>query len=234
MQTAITEELINSIATFFTQQQNIYGESIFLELPDFSQISVTTTVEDKVQDKICNECVLAKTRKTIVAGAGNENATFMLIGDVPSTKDDSMGIPFLGDAGDLLTKILVAIGFRREEIYLSNIIKCRPPNGREPRFDEMRRCLPRLEQEISLVKPKMILALGKTTARILLNCNENMEQLRNKFHNYRNIPLMVTYHPTSLLKKADLKRTVWEDVQKFRKEYDIVVGDKPAWRRPQK
>ena len=230
------ENLKTLTASFFEQQSQLYGDVVYVDLPDLScafqgGVDPAAPVE---QASECADCALAKTRKHYVPGAGNAAATLMIIGDVPSSVEDEQGLPFIGENGKLLDNILKAIGFDRSEVYVSNYIKCRPPNGRKPRQEEMQRCLPRLEAEIRRIKPRMILALGQSTGQLLLRKNLTIEQMRKQFHAYEDIPLMVTYHTSLLLKKPQWKRQVWDDVQRLRMEYDSVVGDKPIWRKAKK
>jgi len=231
-----TGNLLTLTASFFEQQGRLYGDTMYLDLPDLSMAFREQATEApeavEVESKCCVGCALAKTRKHMVPGAGNRAAKLMVIGDVPGAADDGQGLPFIGENGELLNNILKAIGFDRNDVYVSNLVKCRPPNGREPRQDEIQRCLPKLEAEIQEIRPQMILALGQSTGRLLLRKNLNIDQMRGVFHAYESIPLMVTYHPSLLIKNPQWKRPVWEDVQKLRVEYDSVVGDKPKWRSP--
>lgn len=171
--------------------------------------------------KKCQKCELHKSRKNFVFGVGNPNAKLMLIGEAPGAEEDLQGIPFVGRAGKLLTDILKAINFERDEVYIANILKCRPPNNRDPLPTERETCFPYLDKQIELIKPKLILCLGRIAANTLLGKNEPMSLLRggNKFM-FRNIPVMVTYHPAALLRNPNWKKGCWEDVQLVRKLYD--------------
>ena len=163
----------------------------------------------------------------LVFGVGNPTADLMLIGEAPGFYEDKQGEPFVGRAGQLLNKILEAINFKREDIYIANILKHRPPNNRDPQIKERKRSLPFLEKQIDLIQPKLILCLGRISAQTLLDTNESMGQLRGEFHKYRDqYELMVTYHPAALLRNPQWKRGTWEDVQKLRKRYD-ELGGKP-------
>jgi len=163
----------------------------------------------------------------LVFGVGNPDADLMLIGEAPGYHEDQQGEPFVGRAGQLLNDILKAINFKREDVYIANILKHRPPNNRDPLVDERRQSLPFLEKQIDLIQPKLILCLGRISAQTLLDINESMGQLRGTFHPYREkYELMVTYHPAALLRNPQWKRGTWEDVQKLRKRYD-ELGCKP-------
>ncbi len=166
---------------------------------------------------------LADTR--LVFGTGNPDADLMLIGEAPGLQEDRQGEPFVGKAGQLLNKILAAISFRREDVYISNILKHRPPNNRDPLPEERDRSLPYLYRQIELIQPKLILCLGRISAQTLLNTSEPMKNLRSRFHPFRDgVELLVTFHPAALLRNPAWKRDTWEDVQLLRKRYDELTG----------
>lgn len=168
----------------------------------------------------CQKCPLGKTRNKFVFGKGNPNADVMVIGEGPGADEDAQGEPFVGRAGKLLTDILIAINFSREEVYIGNIVKCRPPNNRTPLPEEMSKCLPYLKKQIELIQPKFILCLGLTAALGLLKKKDSLTNLRGNIFEFENAKVMVTYHPAALLRNPNWKRGCWEDVQKFRKLYD--------------
>ncbi len=172
--------------------------------------------------QICNcmKCALGKTRTKFVFGVGNPNADLMVIGEAPGADEDAQGIPFVGRAGQLLTKILEAIQFKREDVYIANILKCRPPENRKPNPEEVEQCEPYLWKQIDLIKPKLILCVGLTAAHTLLKTDESLTSLRASVHNYHGVPTFVTYHPAALLRNPNWKKPTWEDVQKLRKMYD--------------
>lgn len=173
--------------------------------------------------KNCTKCDLHKNRNNFVFGSGNPNAKVMVIGEGPGAEEDKQGLPFVGRAGQLLTDILKAIKFERDEVYIANIVKCRPPENRTPLPEEMETCIPYLKKQISLIQPKMILCLGLTAAKGLLRKKESLTALRGKFFEYEGIKVMVTFHPAALLRNPNWKRDCWEDVKKFRKMYDEIV-----------
>lgn len=187
---------------------------------------INTTSLDELFNATCNcqNCVLGKTRKTYVFGKGNPNAKVMLIGEGPGADEDIKGEPFVGKAGQLLTDILRAIKITREEVYIANIVKCRPPGNRTPEQDEIAACLPYLEKQIDLIKPALILCLGATAAFGLLKKKETLGRLRKTVFSYKNIQVMVTYHPAALLRNPAWKKDCWEDVQAFRALYDKREG----------
>lgn len=179
---------------------------------------------------LCEEADELKTDldgTNLVFGVGNPDADLMLIGEAPGAEEDRQGEPFVGAAGQLLNKILAAIGFAREDVYIANILKHRPPNNRNPNEEERTKSLPFLQKQIDLVDPKLILSLGKVSAQTLLGSNDTLGSMRGKFHTFRDTrELLATYHPAALLRHADWKRPTWEDVQMLRARYD-ELGCKP-------
>ncbi|MBK7104332.1 MAG: uracil-DNA glycosylase [Ignavibacteriae bacterium] len=187
---------------------------------NFSECNSVQSLYDSIHN--CQKCSLGKTRTNFVFGSGNPNAGVMIIGEAPGADEDKQGLPFVGRAGKLLTDILKAINFEREEVYIANILKCRPPNNRNPLPAEMTECTPYLYKQIDLVKPKAILLLGLISAGSLLNSKESLTKLRGNVYDINGIKTMVTYHPAALLRNPNWKRGCWEDVQKFRKLYDSL------------
>lgn len=161
----------------------------------------------------------------LVFGVGNPNADLMIIGEAPGAEEDKQGEPFVGKAGQLLDKILDAINFKRDEVYIANILKHRPPNNRNPKPEERERSLPFLLRQIDLIEPKLILAVGKVAAQTLLDKNLSLTKMRGEFHNFRGkYEVLATYHPAALLRHPKWKRPTWEDVQLLRKRYDTLNG----------
>jgi uracil-DNA glycosylase family 4 len=183
---------------------------------------VSATSIDDLNSQICTcvKCSLGVTRTNFVFGVGNPRADIVVIGEAPGADEDAQGEPFVGRAGQLLNKILEAIHFKREEVYICNILKCRPPNNRDPLPEEVEFCEPYLWKQMEIIKPKMILCLGRIAGQALLKTNDSLGALRGKFFDYRGIKLMVTYHPAALLRNPNWKKPAWEDVQLFRKTYD--------------
>jgi len=171
----------------------------------------------------CMGCPLGKTRTKLVYGAGNPHADVMFIGEAPGRDEDLKGEPFVGRAGQLLDKILAAINFTRDDIYIANILKCRPPGNRDPQPDEMKTCMPHLMEQIRLIKPKIICALGRISAQALLQTNTPLGKLRGQWHDFNGIPFIVTYHPAALLRFSSYKRPTWEDVLELRSKYDEMT-----------
>ncbi len=179
---------------------------------------------DELNSLICNctKCQLHKGRNNFVFGSGNPNADVVVIGEGPGAEEDKQGLPFVGRAGQLLTDILKAIKFKREEVYICNIVKCRPPDNRTPFPEEMETCIPYLKKQIGLIKPKLILCLGLTAAKGLLKKKDSLTSLRGKVFEYEGIKTMVTFHPAALLRNPNWKKDCWADVQMFRKLYDQI------------
>lgn len=167
--------------------------------------------------KRCQKCELSKTRKNIVIGEGPVPSKVMIIGEAPGYYEDIEGKPFVGNAGQLLTKMLKAINIKRDTVYITNIIKCHPPQNRNPLPSEIENCFPFLEQQIELIKPQAILTLGNFAIQTILNTQEGITRLRGKIYYYRHIPVIPTYHPAALLRNESLKRPAWEDLKLFRK-----------------
>ncbi|NIA30334.1 MAG: uracil-DNA glycosylase [Actinobacteria bacterium] len=170
--------------------------------------------------KNCRKCKLAETRYKFVFGEGNPNADIVLIGEAPGADEDRTGKPFVGAAGRLLTKILSAIQLTREEVFICNVLKCRPPQNRNPQEDEIHACEPYLYKQIELIRPQFVLCLGLFAAQTLLKTTRSLGELRGQVHTFRNAKLLVTYHPAALLRFPQYKRPTWEDVQLLRRLYD--------------
>ena len=165
----------------------------------------------------CTRCKLHTLgRRQIVFGVGNPSADLMFVGEAPGADEDIQGIPFVGRAGQLLTKIIEAIELRREDVYIANVIKCRPPENRNPDPDEVDTCEPFLFQQIDAIKPKVIVALGTFAAKALLKTQDSISRLRGRVYDYRGAKLIATFHPAFLLRSPDRKRDVWEDMKKVR------------------
>jgi DNA polymerase len=164
----------------------------------------------------CNACHLSSTRNRWVFGAGTAEAKVMVIGEAPGAEEDEQGLPFVGAAGQLLTKMLAAIKLdRNKDIFITNVLKCRPPENRSPESTEIQLCIPLLYRQIEIIKPKAILLLGRIAAHAVLGISESIANLRSKVHDYKGIPAMVIYHPAALLRNVQYKRPAWEDLQKF-------------------
>ena len=213
---------------FIKQQIDLGFDQVFLsEKPETSSVSISSSeeLEDFRQSiKNCQKCHLHKYRTNLVFGMGSAQANLMFVGEAPGREEDLQGKPFVGRAGQLLDKILKAIDFQREEVYIGNVLKCRPPENRDPLPDEVDKCEPYLLKQIEIIKPRIICALGRISAQVLLKTKLPLNQLRGKFHDYHGIKLLVTYHPAALLRYPQYKRQTWEDVQLLRKEHDKLLS----------
>lgn len=165
----------------------------------------------------CKECELHKTRRNVVFGAGSTKAELMFVGEAPGMEEDLQGLPFVGRAGQLLTKIIEAMGFQRKDVYIANVLKCRPPDNRNPLPAEILTCERYLIKQIELIKPRVICALGKFAAQTLLRTETPISKLRGHFQDYHGVMLMPTFHPAYLLRNPQDKGLVWEDMKKIKK-----------------
>ncbi|MEJ2719720.1 MAG: uracil-DNA glycosylase [bacterium] len=166
--------------------------------------------------KVCTKCALHKGRTHAVFGVGDPATRVMFIGEGPGRDEDLKGEPFVGRSGQLLTKILAAIDLRRKDVYITNIVKCRPPDNRDPLEEEVRCCEPYLVEQIELIQPRLICALGRVAAQWLLKTKDPLSALRNTDHEYCGIPVLVTYHPAALLRNPGLKKAAWEDFKRLK------------------
>ena len=197
-------------------------------------IAEKTKELEKIAEEVrrCCKCGLGSSRTNAVAGEGNPNARIMFVGEAPGADEDAQGRPFVGRAGQLLDKIIAAMGLKRSDVFIGNILKCRPPENRDPRPDEIINCFPFLQRQIEIIEPEIIVALGAPAARTLLNTNKPIGQLRGQFHEYYSgigrapVKLMPTYHTAYLLRSytPENRKRVWEDMKKVLTELDLPVS----------
>jgi uracil-DNA glycosylase len=166
----------------------------------------------------CQRCKLAPTRTNIVFGSGNPRAELVFVGEAPGFDEDEQGLPFVGAAGQLLTRIIESTGVKREDTYICNILKCRPPNNRNPEPDEVAQCSPFLKRQLAAIKPKIVCCLGKFSAQYLLQSADSITRLRGRFHDIDGMRVIATFHPAYLLRSPEKKREVWEDMKAIRAE----------------
>lgn len=210
-----------------SEEKNEKAEANPPELPLAERLAACKTL-----DELKELCITANELRTdlgntnLVFGVGNPGADLMIIGEAPGEQEDRQGEPFVGAAGQLLNKILDAIQFAREDVYIANILKHRPPGNRNPSASERERSLPYLLRQIDLIQPKVILCLGRVSGTTLLDRDDSLKNMRGKFYTFRGAELTVTYHPAALLRNPEWKRPTWEDVQQVRKRYD-ELGGKP-------
>lgn len=185
------------------------------EAPPLEQVTTTSTDWDALKARVahCTACALHQGRTQAVFGVGNRHPKLMIIGEAPGFYEDQQGEPFVGRAGQLLTAMLRAIGLQRQDVFIANILKCRPPNNRDPQVSEVSACTPFLTQQIALLQPQQLLAVGRIAAQFLLQQKTSLESLRQKQHAYGDsqIPLLVTYHPAYLLRNPADKAKAWQD-----------------------
>ena len=208
------------------QSQNEILEQNQIKTPEaesFTHSSKTTLEEIASKIARCTRCTLARTRNNVVPGMGVENPDVLVIGEGPGYDEDKQGLPFVGKAGILLDKMLAAIGLdRKTNCYIANIVKCRPPQNRDPFPQEQDACFSFLEAQINILKPKIILCMGKISSNKMLNQKSPIGTLRGQIFEYNNIPLMVTYHPSALLRNEQLKRPAWDDLKMFKAKLDEI------------
>ena len=171
----------------------------------------------------CSRCGLHRTRKSVVIGEGNLRSRLMFIGEAPGADEDRLGRPFVGRAGQLLTKIIAAMGLEREETYITNILKCRPPGNRNPEVDEISECLPFLEKQIEFIQPEIICTLGLFATQTLTGVRDPIGRMRGSTYEYRGIPLIPTYHPAACLRNPSSKKLVWEDIKRVMKQLGLSI-----------
>ncbi len=213
---------IEGIRGFLTQQAELgitdlpKGEGS--SLSEASGADLLGAFHDSIRE--CRKCRLFEGRRVVVFGSGHPDADLMFIGEAPGREEDRQGAPFVGAAGELLTRMIESIGLSRDEVYIANIIKCRPPGNRDPEPDEVESCEPYLARQIELIKPQVICTLGRFAAQALLKTTESMGRLRGQVFTYEGIKLIPIYHPAALLRNSQWKRPTWEDLKRVRKEYD--------------
>lgn len=202
----MSREVFDKLNGFLSWYQDLYGKEWFvkngeiLEAIRNGEIGLSPLTVFKGRIEYCQKCSLGKTRKNFVFGHGNENADIMFIGEAPGHEEDMQGLPFVGKSGQLLNQMLEKISLKREDVFIANILKCRPPNNRDPLPEEVSTCIPYLHKQIEMVQPKVLIALGRVAAQNLLKSQESLTRLRNRSWQYQSIPLIVTFHPAYILR----------------------------------
>ncbi|HZR58175.1 MAG TPA: uracil-DNA glycosylase [Terriglobales bacterium] len=230
------EESLGSEAPLQERESMPRAKSVAAVLPTEQIVSIAPKPESSIQDPVqalriiredigdCTRCKLSKQgRKQIVFGVGNPNADLMFIGEAPGADEDIKGEPFVGRAGQLLTNMIKAMGVTREDVYIANIIKCRPPGNRQPERDECDTCSPFLMRQIEVVRPKVIVALGAVAAKTLLAVSAPMGELRGRWFDFKGTKLAVTYHPAFLLRDPRQKKETWKDLQMVMRELGMQL-----------
>ena len=207
-------------AVFAQQTTAAHNECVTEDISKES-INVQKTLDD-LNTTVCGcmNCALGATRTKFVFGSGNPDADIMFVGEAPGRDEDEQGEPFIGRAGKLLTKMIEAIKLQREDVYIANILKCRPPQNRDPQAGEIEQCEPILIRQIELIKPAIICAVGRIAGQTLLRTKSTLGDMREKIHDYHGVKLMVTYHPAALLRNPNWKPKAWDDLKFLRREYD--------------
>jgi len=224
------QELIASLQVYLEELRESGVDALAFAVPVWPDLhleagltAVVAAGEEETLEEIreelgeCDRCQLGRTRTNLVFGVGNPHARIVFVGEAPGRDEDLQGEPFVGEAGKLLTRIIQAMGFERGEVYICNVLKCRPPVNRDPLPTEVEVCSPFMLRQIKAIKPEVVVALGKFAAQTLLQTREIISRLRGRFHDYQGIPLMPTFHPSALLRDPAKKREVWEDMQKVMK-----------------
>ncbi|QLH54324.1 MAG: Uracil-DNA glycosylase, family 4 [Candidatus Kapaibacterium sp.] len=232
-------ETISSLISYSKQSENLliketkqsdYSSKITHSLDIFSTNDdwYNSKSLEELESRInrCIKCELGKTRTKFVFGSGNPNADIMLVGKAPGADEDIQGLPFVGRAGQLLTKLLKNFGIDRNDVYICNILKCRPPNNRKPLPSEIEMCKPYLLKQIELIQPKVIIALGATAVEGLFNLKKKMGELRGKILNFNQIPVIVTYHPAALLRNPNWEKEFLDDLTILHKQFPNVLKGK--------
>jgi DNA polymerase len=224
------------IEQFFSGGFAIKGQTTTTNSPTPQKISDKQAKLDAIAEEVrkCCKCGLGTSRTNAVPGEGNPDARIVFVGEGPGADEDAQGRPFVGRAGHLLDKIINVMGLKRSDVYICNILKCRPPENRDPRPDEVAHCLPYLQEQLEIIEPEIIVALGAHAARTLLDNTKSIGQLRGRFHDYYlslgkpPIKLMATYHPAFLLRSysPENRRRVWEDMKKVLSELNLPVPEK--------
>jgi uracil-DNA glycosylase family 4 len=196
-------------------QQTITSQTSALREGNDMPSGLSTLAQLAASVRDCQKCRLHETRTQVVFGTGSPDADLVFVGEAPGRDEDRQGEPFVGAAGQLLTLIIQAMGLTREQVYILNVVKCRPPNNRNPKPDEVAACRPILEAQLACLKPRVICALGTFAAQTLLRTDESISRLRGRFRKMGDIPVMPTYHPAYLLRNPQGKRAVWEDMQQI-------------------
>ena len=224
------DDLYEKTASFLEQELELYGDEPVIEAAAGSSPAIEFSAADanewrqsrsladlEKQISDCRKCALHKSRNKFVFGRGAPDADIVFIGEAPGADEDRLGEPFVGKAGELLTKMLAAIDLQRSSVYICNILKCRPPQNRDPLPDEIAACKPYLIKQLQLLQPKIIVCLGRFAAQVLLETTDSLSRLRGQVHRYNESEVHILYHPAALLRNPSLKRDAWEDLKRIRR-----------------
>lgn len=220
----MSENIREQVEGFFQWYEDLYGKNYYINQDNLQNIR--SPVDERVTKQFqlqefrktienCTKCPLHKTRTNFVFGSGDGNANIMFIGEAPGRDEDLQGEPFVGQAGQLLNKLLAHIHLKRSDVYIANILKSRPPNNRDPLPEEVAQCIPYLHRQIEIIQPRLLVALGRIAAQNLLNTTDSLSNLRSRMWTYNDIPLFVTYHPAALLRNESLYEPTLKDFELF-------------------
>ncbi len=223
----------DQIRTFVKEELEIFGGPLYMpesqaeQEPETIQVNTDNHKLTSFNSEIhnCLNCPLGASRTKFVFGSGNPDADLMFVGEAPGEREDLAGIPFVGRAGKLLDDILKAIDLNREDVYIANVLKCRTPNNRDPKKEEIEACEPYLIKQIEIIKPKLLVALGRISAMTLLRTKDSLTAMRGQVFDYHGTDMVVTYHPAALLRNPNWKRPAWEDFKKIREMYRGNTGE---------
>ncbi len=225
-------------ADYLRRQKDLYGDELFLgqplaraevpapELGSDDQAVALAAFEGEISD--CRKCSLGAERTRFVFGVGSPAADMVFIGEAPGFEEDRQGKPFVGKAGQLLDRILAAIQLSRQEVYICNVLKCRPPQNRDPLASEVEQCLAYLQEQLRIIQPRLIVTLGRVAAKTLLGVEESLKNMRKQVYDYNGVEMRVTYHTAALLRNPRLKPAAWEDFQAIRDRYRELTGLPPV------
>ncbi len=215
----INQDVLPLLQKYIAQQIELGYREVYLSSPPylrFKRLSASKLEELHKKVKGCQRCPLSRSRRNPVFGEGDPRAELLFVGEAPGADEDLQGRPFVGKAGQLLTRMIQAIDLSRERVYIANILKCRPPGNRDPLPSEVALCRPYLDQQIELIDPQVICALGRVAAQTILDTSQSLAELRGFMHQFKGRRLLVTYHPAALLRNPHLKRPAWNDLKLLR------------------
>ncbi|MGH1364144.1 MAG: uracil-DNA glycosylase [Calditrichia bacterium] len=240
----MSNSIYDNVKAFFEWYQQLYGGEFYIDetpeqVTDLPQVATDVKVDAKPEPaegytplqayrreiENCPKCSLCETRTNFVFGVGNESADIMFVGEAPGRDEDLQGLPFVGRAGKLLNQLIGKVGLKREDVYIANILKCRPPNNRDPLPAEVAECLPYLHRQIEMVKPKMLVALGRIAGQNLLGRADSLTKMRRKLWIYQNTPLIVTFHPAYILRNANMMDEAVAEMQMVVTEYQKLLAE---------
>lgn len=231
-------QAIENAVRYFRRHRSLYGDQLVLgapvvaiEPPPASRVvadQVATLAAFNEEIRNCQKCPLGATRTEFVFGVGNPDADLVFIGEAPGAQEDLQGEPFVGRAGKLLDQILAAIELSRRDVYILNVLKCRPPGNRDPQPPEVEQCEPYLQEQLRIIQPKLIVTLGRVAAKTLLRVDESLQKMRKQVYRYQGVEVRTTYHPAALLRNPGWKAPAWEDFQVIRDRYRELTGQLPV------